>query len=152
MPNTVKDFVNSLLFIEPAIIYFLGCSIWCTRKYRRTRQIQFILVFKTKTRKTPLCQRQGLRPSAIVGAEDLWEARLSPPSTPTMADSPASNLGADTKEKLENRLSPPKPWKQAVVRCVRWGQRDLLTEKRQQAQPLHHSKSGEVFGNHQEKC
>ena len=55
---------------------------------------------KTKTKKTPLCQRQGLRPSA-----------------PTMADSPASNLGADTKENLENRLA------RCLLREVRCPQR-----------------------------
>ena len=77
------------LWVVLGVGLLIGCSIWCTRKYRRPRQIQFILVFKTKIKKTPLCQRQGLRPSA-----------------PTMADSPASNLGADTKENHENRLSP----------------------------------------------
>ena len=44
--------------------------------------------FLTKTRKTSLCQRQGLRPFAT-----------------QMADSPTSNLGAATKENLKNRLS-----------------------------------------------
>jgi hypothetical protein len=52
----------------------------------------------TKTGKTALCQRQGLRALCHLWFEDLCEALPLTALNPQMADSPSSNLGADTKK------------------------------------------------------
>ena len=53
------------LWVVLGVGLLIGCSIWCTRKYRRTRQIQCILVFKTKTKKTLCASAKGLDPQPL---------------------------------------------------------------------------------------